>query len=41
MSIKEAFFSVCKDAKSVEQLCVSLYLHTRPYGGPEEGGLVA
>ena len=38
MSIEEAFFSVCKDAKSARQQCVSLYLHTRPYGGPEEGG---
>jgi hypothetical protein len=38
MSIKEAFFAVCDEAKAVEGHYVSLYVQIPYYGGPEEGG---
>lgn len=40
MSIREAFFKVCREAQPVSQLelFVSLYIRTPYYGGPEEGG---
>jgi hypothetical protein len=38
MSIREAFFSICDDAKPRESHYVSLYVNTPYYGGPEEGG---
>lgn len=38
MSIKEAFFSVCEDAKPAVSSYVSLYVVVPYYGGPEEGG---
>lgn len=38
MSIKEAFFSVCEDAKPAVSSYVSLYVRVPYYGGPEEGG---
>lgn len=38
MSMQEAFLSVIPDAVPAEHAYVSLYVHTRPYGGPEEGG---
>ena len=38
MSIKEAFFAVCSDAKPVRASYVSLYVNSPYYGGPEEGG---
>lgn len=38
MSIKEAFFSVCADAKPAESHYLSLYVQVPYYGGPEEGG---
>jgi hypothetical protein len=36
--IQEAFLGVCKEAKPAEGIFLSLYVHTRPYGGPQEGG---
>jgi hypothetical protein len=38
MTISEAFFDVCSDAKEANGCYVSLYLNTPFYGGPEEGG---
>lgn len=38
MSIKEAFFNLCAEAKPAEKNYVSLYQDTSYYGGPEEGG---
>lgn len=38
MSVKEAFFSVCEDAKPAVGTYVSLYVRVPYYGGPEEGG---
>ena len=38
MSIKEAFFAVCSDAKPARASYVSLYVNSPYYGGPEEGG---
>jgi hypothetical protein len=38
MSIKEAFFEVCNEAKPAERSYVSLYVTLPFYGGPEEGG---
>lgn len=38
MSIKEAFFEACDDAKAPEGSYVSLYRKSQYYGGPEEGG---
>ena len=38
MSIQEAFFDVCRDAKPAESHYVSLYASVPYYGGPEEGG---
>ena len=38
MSMQEAFLSVIPDAVPARHAYVSLYIHTRPYGGPEEGG---
>ncbi|MCV7174841.1 hypothetical protein [Mycolicibacterium sphagni] len=38
MSVKDAFFEVCKDAQPAEAHYVSLYARIPYYGGPEEGG---
>ena len=38
MTIKESFFSICKDAKLAQSYFVSLYMAEQWYGGPEEGG---
>lgn len=38
MSIEEAFFSVCDNAKPAKSCYVSLYAQIPYYGGPEEGG---
>jgi len=38
MSIQEAFFDVCKQAKPASTWHVSLYLSEQWYGGPQEGG---
>lgn len=38
MSIKDAFFSVCREAKQPARSYVSLYVTVPFYGGPEEGG---
>jgi hypothetical protein len=38
MSIQEAFFGVCREAKPAEGCYVSLYCRAPYYGGPEEGG---
>jgi hypothetical protein len=38
MSIREAFYGVCRDAKPSESFYVSLYCRAPYYGGPEEGG---
>jgi hypothetical protein len=38
MSIKQAFFSVCDEAKPAVRHYVSLYATVPYYGGPEEGG---
>lgn len=38
MTIKESFFSICKDAKPAQSWFVSLYMAEQWYGGPEEGG---
>jgi hypothetical protein len=38
MSIREAFFTVCEEAKPAESHFVSLYVRAPYYGGPEEGG---
>ena len=38
MSKKEAFFSVCDDARPAESHYLSLYVSVPYYGGPEEGG---
>ena len=38
MSIREAFFGVCKDAEPAKARFVSLYVEVPFYGGPEEGG---
>ncbi len=38
MSISEAFFKICSDAKPIASHYVSLYCNQSYYGGPEEGG---
>lgn len=38
MSTREAFFTVCDDAKPAESHYLSLYVSVPYYGGPEEGG---
>lgn len=38
MSTREAFFTVCADAKPANRSYVSLYMRQPFYGGPEEGG---
>jgi hypothetical protein len=38
MSLREAFFGVCKDATPAKTFYVSLYSNHPYYGGPEEGG---
>lgn len=38
MSTREAFFSVCAEAKPAKRSYVSLYMRQPFYGGPEEGG---
>ena len=38
IGLKEAFFTVCNDAKPRGVNYVSLYIRTPFYGGPEEGG---
>lgn len=35
---KEAFLTICSEAKSIEGTYVSLYVKVPFYGGPEEGG---
>lgn len=36
--IKEAFHTICDNAKPAKSVYVSLYVNTPYYGGPEEGG---
>lgn len=36
--IEEAFHEICNEAKPAVGKYVCLYIHTRPYGGSEEGG---
>jgi len=38
MSIKQAFFSECQEARPAQRIYVSLYVQIPYYGGPEEGG---
>lgn len=38
MSLREAFFTVCREAKPAKEYHVSLYANAPFYGGPEEGG---
>ena len=38
MSIKEAFFDKCREAKPAKRVFISLYVNVPFYGGPEEGG---
>lgn len=38
MSVREAFYNACKDAKVAKGNYVSLYRREPFYGGPEEGG---
>lgn len=38
MTAREAFFTICADAKPAKGCYVSLYVSVPYYGGPEEGG---
>ena len=38
MSLRDAFFTACKDATPAASWFVSLYVNNPYYGGPEEGG---
>lgn len=38
MSLRNAFFTACKDATPAASWFVSLYVNNPYYGGPEEGG---
>jgi hypothetical protein len=38
MSVSEAFFATCQQAKPARSSYVSLYVRAPYYGGPEEGG---
>lgn len=38
MSLENAFYEVCDQAKEPEGAYVSLYSRGQVYGGPEEGG---